>query len=88
MNWAAKDYSEIALNQIWSEHVRAVARQTPVHLPHARAWRAPVEVTGVGAGAPWAAARAGTGGAGGAGGGGARERARGVRASGGARGGA
>ena len=32
MNWAAKDYSEIALNQIWSEHVRAIARQTPAHL--------------------------------------------------------
>ena len=24
MNWAAKDYSEIALNQIWSEHVRTL----------------------------------------------------------------
>ena len=26
MNWAAKDYSEIALNQIWSEHVRFLVR--------------------------------------------------------------
>jgi len=32
MNWAAKDYSEIALNQIWSEHVRPIARQTRAHL--------------------------------------------------------
>ena len=26
MNWAAKDMNEIALNQIWSEHVRFLAR--------------------------------------------------------------
>ena len=26
MNWAAKDMNEIALNQIWSEHVRFLVR--------------------------------------------------------------
>ena len=29
MNWGAKDRSEIALNRIWSEHVRAPARSVP-----------------------------------------------------------
>ena len=41
MNWAAKDYSEIALNQIWSEHVRrrpANTRASPTRSRMAGAW--------------------------------------------------
>ena len=36
MNWNAKDMNEIALNKIWSEHVRPAAR-LPLRAPR-RLW--------------------------------------------------